>query len=41
MIVSADVQFSVRLARLGRPLIRRKAEAMVQEFAENLKRVRA
>lgn len=39
VIVSADVQFSGRLAQLGQPLIRRKAEAMVQEFTANLKQV--
>jgi carbon monoxide dehydrogenase subunit G len=36
--LSADVQFSGRLAELGQPLIKRKADAMVQEFAENLRR---
>lgn len=36
--VTADVQFSGRLAELGQPLIRRKTEAMVREFAQNLKR---
>lgn len=36
--VVADVQFSGRLAELGQPLIRRKADAMVQQFAENLRR---
>ena len=37
--IDADVQFSGRLAELGQPLIKRKAEAMVQEFAQNLQRV--
>ena len=36
--VAADVQFSGKLAGLGQPLIKRKADAMVQEFAENLRR---
>ena len=36
--ITADVQFSGRLAELGQPLIRRKADQMVQEFAENLRR---
>lgn len=39
VLVSADVQFSGRLAELGQPLIRRKADSLVLEFAENLKRV--
>ena len=36
--LSADVQLSGRLAELGQPLIKRKADAMVQDFAENLRR---
>jgi carbon monoxide dehydrogenase subunit G len=36
--VVADVQFSGALAGLGQPLIRKKADSMVQEFAENLRR---
>jgi carbon monoxide dehydrogenase subunit G len=36
--IDADVQFSGRLAELGQPLIKRKAEAMVQEFAQNLRK---
>jgi carbon-monoxide dehydrogenase small subunit len=36
--VSADIQFSGALAGLGQPLIKKKADAMVQEFAENLRR---
>ncbi len=36
--VSADVQFSGRLGQLGQPLIKKKADDMVQEFAEGLKR---
>jgi carbon monoxide dehydrogenase subunit G len=39
--VSADVQFSGRLAEMGQPLIKRKAAAMVQEFAQNLRRALA
>ncbi len=39
VLINADVQFSGRLAELGQPLIKRKADAMVQEFAENLKKV--
>ena len=38
MRVSADVQFSGRLGQLGQPLIKKKADDMVQEFAEGLKR---
>ena len=34
--VTADVQFSGRLAELGQPLIRRKADAMVRDFARNM-----
>ena len=36
--VLADVQFSGALAGLGQPLIKKKADAMVLEFAENLRR---
>ena len=35
--VTADVQFSGRLAELGQPLIRRKADAMVRDFARNMR----
>ena len=38
MRVGADVQFSGRLGQLGQPLIKKKADDMVQEFAEGLKR---
>ncbi len=38
MLISADVQFSGRLAELGQPLIRRKADAMVKEFAINIQK---
>ena len=34
----ADVQFSGRLAEFGQPLIKRKADSFVQEFAENLRK---
>jgi len=34
----ADVQFTGRLAELGQPLIKRKADSFVQEFAENLRK---
>ena len=36
--ISSDVQFMGRLGELGQPIIRRKANSMLQEFAENLKR---
>jgi len=39
--VTADVVFSGRLSELGQPLIKRKADAMLQDFAENLKRALA
>ena len=35
--VSADVQLMGRLGQLGQPLIKRKANSTIQEFAENLK----
>jgi carbon monoxide dehydrogenase subunit G len=35
--VTADVHLSGRLGELGQPLIRRKADAMVREFAENVR----
>jgi len=38
VVILADVQFSGRLAELGQPLIRRKADAMVKEFAVNLQK---
>jgi uncharacterized protein len=38
MVMDADVQFSGRLAELGQPLIKRKSESMVKEFAENLRK---
>ena len=39
--VDADIQFSGRLAELGQPLIRRKADSMVRDFAKNLQRALA
>lgn len=36
--IDADVQFSGALAGLGQPLIRKKADSMVQEFAENVRK---
>ena len=36
--VLADVTFSGTLAGLGQPLIKKKADAMVQEFASNLQK---
>jgi carbon monoxide dehydrogenase subunit G len=36
--IDADVQFSGALAGLGQPLIKKKADAMVHEFAENLRK---
>jgi carbon monoxide dehydrogenase subunit G len=38
LLIAADVQFSGRLAELGQPLIRRKADAMVKEFATNIQK---
>ena len=35
--VTADVQLLGRLGQLGQPLIKRKANSTIQEFAENLK----
>ena len=36
---TADLQFSGRLGELGQPLIRRKADAMLEEFTANLQQV--
>ena len=36
--VIADVQFAGRLAELGQPLIKRKADSFVGEFAQNLRK---
>ena len=38
MQVSADVHFSGKLGQLGQPLIKKKADSMVKEFTENLKK---
>ena len=35
--VKTDVQFIGRLGDLGQPLIKRKADSTIQEFAENLR----
>ena len=35
--VRADVQLMGRLGQLGQPLIKRKAESTIRQFAENLK----
>ena len=39
--VDADIQLSGRLAELGQPLIRRKADALVRDFARNLQQALA
>jgi len=41
VVIAADVTFSGALGGLGQPVIRKKADAMVQEFGENLKRALA
>ena len=38
MQVNADVQFSGKLGQLGQPLIKKKADSMIREFTENLRR---
>ena len=38
MHVNADVQFSGKLGQLGQPLIKKKADSMIKEFTENLRR---
>jgi carbon monoxide dehydrogenase subunit G len=38
MQMLADVQFSGRLAELGQPLIKKKADAFVAEFTQNLQK---
>ena len=38
LVVSADVQFMGRLGGLGQPLIKRKANSTIAEFARNLGR---
>lgn len=36
--IIADVQFAGRLAEMGQPLIKRKADSFVAEFAQNLRK---
>ena len=36
VLINADVNFSGRLAELGQPLIRKKSDQMVADFAKNL-----
>ena len=36
--IVADVQFAGRLAELGQPLIKKKADSFVAEFAQNLRK---
>lgn len=36
--IVADVNFAGRLAEMGQPLIKRKADSFVAEFAENLRK---
>mgnify|MGYP001365470082 CR=1 FL=1 len=36
--LNADVNFLGRLGQLGQPIIKKKSDAMVQEFTENLKK---
>ena len=38
MTLDANVQFSGRLAELGQPLIKRKADSYVKDFTENLRK---
>jgi carbon monoxide dehydrogenase subunit G len=38
MTMSADIQFIGRLGELGQPLIKRRAETMFKDFAENLRK---
>jgi len=39
--MTADVTFSGRLGELGQPLIKRKADQLISDFAENLKQALA
>lgn len=39
--IQAEVQFIGRLGEMGQPLIRRKADSMINEFAQNLERLAA
>jgi carbon monoxide dehydrogenase subunit G len=36
--VSSDVSFLGKLGELGQPIIRRKADSVIKEFASNLSR---
>jgi len=36
--IVAEVQFAGRLAEMGQPLIKKKADSFVGEFAENLRK---
>jgi carbon monoxide dehydrogenase subunit G len=38
VLVNADLNFSGRLAEMGQPLIRKKSDSMVAEFARNLQK---
>jgi len=38
LTVQADIQFSGRMGQLGQAIVRKRADSMVQEFTENLKR---
>ena len=38
VLIDADVNFSGRLAELGQPLIRKKSDQMVADFAKNLQK---
>ena len=38
LTVQADIQFSGRVGQLGQAIVRKRADSMVQEFTENLKR---
>ena len=38
LTVQADIQFSSRVGQLGQAIVRKRADSMVQEFTENLKR---
>ena len=37
--IQADVQFIGRLGEMGQPIIRRKADSMINQFAQNLERL--
>lgn len=38
VLINADLNFSGRLAEMGQPLIRKKSDSMVAEFAKNLQK---